>query len=123
MSEAISAVIPLPHDSLADVPGRAVRRPHSAVAEPGWAQALLVAGALAFLLAFLLLPLLLVFVEALRGGWIAFLTAISEPDALAAIRLTLLVTAIVVPLNLVFGVAAAWVVSKHEFLASAGWSP
>lgn len=116
MSEAISAVIPLPHDSLAEVSSEArAHRRRSATTEPRWAQLLLIAGALGFLLAFLLLPLLLVFVEALRGGWAAFLTAIREPDALAAIRLTLLVTAIVVPLNLVFGVAAAWAVSKHEF--------
>ena len=116
MSEAISAVIPLPHDSLAEVSSEArAHRRRSATTEPRWVQLLLIAGALGFLLAFLLLPLLLVFVEALRGGWTAFLTAIREPDALAAIRLTLLVTAIVVPLNLVFGVAAAWAVSKHEF--------
>ncbi len=116
MSEAISAVIPLPHDSLAEVSSEArAHRRRSATTEPRWAQLLLIAGALGFLLAFLLLPLLLVFVEALRGGWTAFLTAIREPDALAAIRLTLLVTAIVVPLNLVFGIAAAWAVSKHEF--------
>ncbi len=115
MSEAISAVVPLPHDSLADVSHRVARRPRAATSEPAWARGLLIASALGFLLAFLLLPLLLVFVEALRGGWTAFLSAIRETDALAAIRLTLLVTAIVVPLNLVFGVAAAWVVSKHEF--------
>lgn len=116
MSEAISAVIPLPHDSLAEVSSEPkAHRMRSATTEPRWAQWLLIAGALGFLLAFLLLPLLLVFVEALRGGWTAFLTAIREPDALAAIRLTLLVTAIVVPLNLAFGVAAAWAVSKHEF--------
>lgn len=116
MSEAISAVIPLPHDSLAEVSSEPkAHRTRSATTEPRWAQWLLIAGALGFLLAFLLLPLLLVFVEALRGGWTAFLTAIREPDALAAIRLTLLVTAIVVPLNLAFGVAAAWAVSKHEF--------
>lgn len=78
-------------------------------------QALLVLGALGFLLAFLLLPLLLVLFEALRGGVGAFLKAISDPDALSAIRLTLLVAAIAVPLNLVFGVAAAWAVSKHDF--------
>ncbi|MEE7560858.1 hypothetical protein HH299_14990, partial [Xanthomonas sp. Kuri4-2] len=51
----------------------------------------------------------------LRGGWQTFLRAIADPDALAAIRLTLYVTAIVLPLNLVFGVAAAWAVSKHQF--------
>jgi sulfate transport system permease protein len=83
--------------------------------EPAWVKWALVLLALAFLLAFLLLPLVLVFTEALRGGLTAFLKAISDPDALAAIRLTLVVTAIVVPLNLIFGVAAAWAVSKHEF--------
>ncbi len=83
--------------------------------EPRWVQWLLIAGALGFLLSFLLLPLLLVFSEALRGGVQALVHAISEPDALSALRLTLTVTAIVLPLNLVFGVAAAWVVSRHEF--------
>ena len=90
-------------------------RPASPTSEPRWVQWLLVAGAVAFLLAFLLLPLVLVFAEALRGGLSTFVAAVSDPDALAAIRLTLLVTAITVPLNLVFGVAAAWLVSKHEF--------
>ena len=83
--------------------------------EPRWVQWLLILGALGFLLSFLLLPLLLVFAEALRGGVAAFMAAVREPDALAAVKLTLLVTAIVLPLNLAFGVAAAWVVSKHEF--------
>ena len=83
--------------------------------EPGWVQALLVLGALGFLLSFLLLPLLLVFAEALRGGVQALWSAVSDADALSAVRLTLLVAAIVIPLNLVFGVAAAWVVSKHRF--------
>jgi sulfate transport system permease protein len=87
----------------------------SATTEPGWARWLLIGGAMAFLLFFLLLPLVLVFAEALRGGVHVFWKAISDPDALAAIRLTLLVTAIVIPLNLVFGVAAAWAVSKHRF--------
>jgi len=87
----------------------------AATTEPGWVRALLVLGALAFLLFFLLLPLVLVFAESLRGGVAVFWRAISDPDALAAIRLTVLVTAIVVPLNLVFGVAAAWAVSKHQF--------
>jgi len=94
-------------------------RPRDALAgpttEPRWVRALLVLGALAFLLFFLLLPLVLVFAEALRGGLGVFWRAISDPDALAAIRLTVLVTAIVLPLNLVFGVAAAWLVSKHRF--------
>lgn len=75
-------------------------------------QVLLVLGALGFLLSFLVLPLVLVFVEALRGGAAAFLAAVSEANALAAVKLTLLVTSIVVPLNLVFGVAAAWAVQQ-----------
>ena len=78
-------------------------------------RALLIAAALAFLGTFLLLPLLAVFVEALREGLGAYLAGITEPDALAAIRLTLLVAAIAVPLNLVFGIAAAWAIAKFEF--------
>jgi sulfate/thiosulfate transport system permease protein len=64
---------------------------------------------------FLLVPLLSVFAEALRNGAGAFLTAIVEPDALAAIRLTLLVAAIAVPLNLAFGLCASWAIAKFEF--------
>ena len=94
---------------------RSAMRVASVTTEPRWVQVLLILGALGFLLSFLLLPLLLVFGEALRGGVQAFWAAITDPDALAAVKLTLLVTAIVVPLNLVFGVAAAWVVSKYRF--------
>ena len=68
---------------------------------------LLTALALGFMGLFLVLPLAAVFVEALRGGWQAYWDALKEPDALAAIRLTLLTAAIAVPMNLVFGVAAA----------------
>ncbi|MDH2243220.1 sulfate ABC transporter permease subunit CysW [Pseudomonas sp. GD03909] len=64
---------------------------------------------------FLLLPLLIVVSEALKQGFGTFFTAIFEPDALAALKLTLLAVGISVPLNLVFGVAAAWCVSKYEF--------
>lgn len=71
--------------------------------------------ALAFLSAFLLLPLVSVFFEALRGGVAAYFAAFSEPEALAAIRLTLLTAAIAVPLNLVFGICAAWAIAKFEF--------
>ena len=75
----------------------------------------LIGVALGFLGIFLLLPLLAVFVEALRQGLGAYLAGITEPDALAAMRLTLLVAAIAVPLNVVFGIAAAWAVAKFEF--------
>jgi sulfate/thiosulfate transport system permease protein len=78
-------------------------------------RAILIATALAFLGLFLLLPLLAVFVEALRQGLSTYLASIIEPDALAAIRLTLLVAAIAVPLNVVFGIAASWAVAKFEF--------
>jgi sulfate/thiosulfate transport system permease protein len=78
-------------------------------------RAILIGTALAFLAVFLLLPLLAVFFEALRQGAGAYLAGVTEPDALAAIRLTLLVAVIAVPLNLVFGIAAAWAVAKFEF--------
>ena len=94
--------------------GNTRRRP-SPTTEPAWVRVLMVLGALAFLVSFLLLPLLLVFTEALRAGLQAFMAAVTAPEALAAVRLTLLVAAIAVPLNLVFGVAAAWAVGKHQF--------
>ena len=87
----------------------------SATLEPFWVRALLILVALAFLTLFLFMPLLAVFVEAFRKGADAYVAAIVEPDALAAIRLTLLVAAIAVPANLVFGVAAAWCIAKFEF--------
>jgi len=78
-------------------------------------RAILIALALAFLAVFLLLPLITVFSEALRQGVGAYLAGISSPDALAAIRLTLIAAAIAVPLNLVFGIAASWAIAKFEF--------
>ena len=76
---------------------------------------LLIATAVVFLVLFLLLPLAAVFVEALRSGLGTYLAAITEPDALAAIKLTLLVAAIAVPANVVFGLAASWAIAKFEF--------
>lgn len=76
---------------------------------------LLTVLAIAFMVLFLVLPLAAVFVEALKGGWYAYWNALKEPDAQAAIRLTLITAAIAVPLNLVFGVAAAWCIAKFEF--------
>jgi len=86
-----------------------------AAREPAVIKWLVIAVALAFFVIFLLLPLLAVFAEALRKGWAAYWGAIAAPDALAAMQLTLLAAAISVPLNLVFGVAAAWAVAKHDF--------
>lgn len=79
----------------------------------------LTALALGFMGLFLLLPLAAVFTEALRQGLNAYLESLREPDAWAAIRLTLLTAAIAVPLNLVFGVAAAWCIAKYEFRGKA----
>ncbi len=83
--------------------------------EPVWVRLLLFGFAIAFLALFILLPLAAVFTEALRKGFGAYVTAIVEPDALAAIQLTLLAALIAVPLNLVFGVAAAWAIAKFRF--------
>ncbi len=80
-----------------------------------WVRYALVTIALAFLTVFLFVPLAFVLVEGLRKGVGAFLAAVTEPDALAAIRLTLLTAAIAVPLNVVFGVAAAWAIAKFDF--------
>ena len=86
-----------------------------ATQEPLWVRVLLVSAALLFLAFFLLMPLATVFVEALRKGWVLYGEALLESDALAAIRLTLMVTLIALPLNLVFGVAAAWAIAKFDF--------
>ncbi len=87
----------------------------AAIDEPAWVRRLLIAVGLVFIGLFLVLPLVAVFVEALSNGIGAYLAALRPPDALAAIRLTLLVAAIAVPCNLVFGVVAAWAIAKFEF--------
>jgi sulfate transport system permease protein len=87
----------------------------SARSEPLWVRAILIAVALLFLGSFLVLPLIAVFGYALQDGWRVALAAIREPHALAAIRLTLLVAAICVPLNAAFGLAAAWCITRFEF--------
>ncbi|VVS97332.1 sulfate ABC transporter permease subunit CysW [Rhizobium sp. EC-SD404] len=89
------------------------------VAERPLAKAILIGIALIFMALVLVVPLVAVFTEALRNGLGAALAALREPDALAAIKLTLLVAAIAVPLNLVFGVAAAWAIAKFEFKGKA----
>ncbi len=91
------------------------RKRIAATTEPAGTRRALIAIAFLFLALFLLLPLLAVFVEALRAGLPAYLAALTEKDALSAIRLTLTVALISVPANLVFGVAAAWGIAKFEF--------
>jgi sulfate transport system permease protein len=88
-------------------------------AESPLAKWTLIAIAVTFLALILFMPLVAVFAEALRRGWQVAFAAIVEPDAVAAIQLTLLVAAIAVPLNLVFGVAAAWSIAKFEFRGKA----
>ncbi|MCD0503189.1 sulfate ABC transporter permease subunit CysW [Bordetella petrii] len=83
--------------------------------EPRWVRGLLLALALGFLALFLLMPLVAVFAEAFKKGADLYLAAITEPDAWDAIKLTLWVAAISLPLNLVFGVAAAWAIARFQF--------
>jgi sulfate transport system permease protein len=90
-------------------------RVSEATTEPAWVRRVLIAIALGFLALFLFVPLVAVFVEALKKGLDVYLAAIREPDALSAIRLTLVAAAISVPLNLAFGIAAAWAIAKFDF--------
>ncbi len=85
------------------------------ISEPLLVRWGLTAIALAFLALFLLVPLAAVFSQAFEKGWQTYLAAIREPDALAAVRLTLITAAVAVPLNLVFGVSAAWAIAKFSF--------
>jgi sulfate/thiosulfate transport system permease protein len=89
--------------------------PPSATSESAGFRAALIVIALAFFGIFLLMPLIVVFVEAFRGGWSGYVKAIDNPDALSAIGLTLMVAAIAVPANMIFGICAAWAIAKYEF--------
>jgi len=96
-----------------------IRRTLAGTTESPWIRRLLIGLALLFIALFLVLPLAAVFTEALRKGADAFFAALQEPDAWSAIRLTLLVAALTVPLNLVFGICAAWAIAKFEFRGKA----
>ncbi|MBL9216698.1 MAG: sulfate ABC transporter permease subunit CysW [Opitutaceae bacterium] len=85
------------------------------VRNPAWVRVLFMTVALLFVAGFLVLPLAAVFAEALRKGLGAYLDSFRDPDALSAIRLTLLAAAVAVPANLVFGVAASWCIAKFDF--------
>jgi sulfate transport system permease protein len=85
------------------------------LSEPAGVRLLLIGCTLLFLGLFLVVPLAAVFTEALRKGWSVYLASIREPEAMAAIRLTLLSAGIAVPLNLLFGLAASWAIAKFEF--------
>lgn len=85
------------------------------IKESIWVRRALIAFALVFVFLFLVLPIAAVLTEALRKGWGVYFSSLADPDAWSAIRLTLIITAIVVPLNLFFGVTAAWAIAKHDF--------
>jgi sulfate transport system permease protein len=91
------------------------RRTSGVAAERPWVRRTLIGVACLAIVLFLVLPLVVVFTEALAKGPLAYLSAIAEPEALAAIRLTLLTAGIVVPLNFTFGIAAAWLVARYDF--------
>ena len=86
-----------------------------ATREPAWVRWSLITVALVFLSLFLFLPLVSVFFEAFKKGWDVYVASITEPDAVSAMKLTLIAAVISVPLNLVFGVAAAWAIAKFDF--------
>lgn len=104
--------------TVAPGPAAAAVRPRvlrAATTEAPWVRRLIIGLGLAFMTLFLFIPLVTVFYEALKKGWDVYLAAIVEPDALSAVRLTLIAAAISVPLNLAFGLAAAWSIAKFEF--------
>jgi sulfate transport system permease protein len=96
-----------------------VRNAQAGTTEPAWIRYSLIGVALTFMFLFLVLPLAAVFTEALRKGLDAYWLALQEPDAWSAIRLTFITALIAVPLNLVFGIAAAWAIAKYEFTGKA----
>jgi sulfate transport system permease protein len=104
----MSAVISHP---LSVLPAQASR----ATQEPAWVRRLLISVALGWLGLFLFIPLAAIFTEALRKGLEVYWASLVDPDALSAIKLTLIATVIAVPANLVFGIAAAWAIAKFEF--------
>lgn len=109
MAEQLSLEQPLP-STKPSVPSKPI-----ALQEPRLVRWTLTFIALAFLALFLVLPLVMIFITAFQKGWETYLASITHPDALSAIKLTLLVTVIVVPLNAIFGVAAAWCITKFQF--------
>jgi sulfate/thiosulfate transport system permease protein len=96
-------------------PGVAVARAAHATTERAWVRWTLIAVAVTFLGVFLFLPLAVVFSSALEKGFLVYLTALRESDAMSAIKLTLIAAGIAVPLNMIFGVTAAWAIGKFDF--------
>lgn len=109
MSGATSQLAAHLSSSLTRFEGRLATR------DSGLVKTAVLAVSLAFFAVFIFLPLVLVFAEAFRKGWDTYIAALADPDAVSAIRLTLLAAAIAVPLNLVFGISAAWAIARFEF--------
>jgi sulfate transport system permease protein len=101
--------------SLARGPKRHRYQDNPATRESPWVRRSLLALGLGFFGLFLVLPLVAVFTEALRKGFEVYFAALVEPDAISAIQLTLIAAVVSVPLNVVFGVCAAWAIAKHDF--------
>jgi sulfate/thiosulfate transport system permease protein len=95
--------------------GQTAHRAHPGLTEPLIVRVALTTLALGFLFLFLFIPFAFIFVEALRNGWQAYVEAIEAPEALSAIWLTLIVAALTVPANAVFGIAAAWAITRFDF--------
>ena len=113
ISQEVTTVSAVPQSA---VPlSAAPRRGVSVTQEPRWLRNSLVAAAISYLALFLLLPLISIFYEAFHQGIAVYWAAITEPDAQSAIRLTLLVAALALPINAVFGMAAAWAITKFDF--------
>jgi sulfate transport system permease protein len=102
-------------DAAIATPDFVAARPPRVTTEAPWVRAILIGITFVFLTVFVLLPLVTVFVEALRGGVAAYFSALAERETFLAIALTLLVAAIAVPANLIFGLAASWAIAKFEF--------
>ncbi|PPQ49612.1 sulfate ABC transporter permease subunit CysW [Paenibacillus peoriae] len=109
MSQAITG------QELASAPVPSSAPPNRVTTEAAWVKWTLIGAAFVALLWVLVLPLIVVLTEALKQGWGVYVEALRDPDAMSALRLTLLVAAITVPLNTVFGVAAAWLITKFQF--------
>lgn len=88
---------------------------NAATRDAPWVRALFIGVASIFMVVMLVIPLMAVFYEAFKGGWDLYLAALVEPEAVAAIKLTLLTAAIVLPINIIMGLAIAWLVTRYQF--------
>ena len=114
-SAAVANRPPIEPVARAGAPARAPARGANAISEPAWVRRTLIGVALAFLALFLFVPLVSVFAQAFAKGVGVYWAALTDSDAVSALKLTLIAAGISVPLNLVFGVAAAWAIAKFDF--------